>query len=214
MSGMDYSGSRTNQEIDDQGSVLPGYVPYLSLVFKMIATTVILLLSGWVVYTIKTTRTLHKPHNIFVANLLVSGMIAALMMCLLASVMIISVQLGVKSFIGCIMFKWMIFPLHVNNISFVIIAADKAIAIRLPFKHKRRMTTLVLTTVIGGARLLAVLPTTVTIILDLDGYKEIPEYGTCVATGSAYLESVWIFILPIIISPIVTIVLNVHLAIK
>ena len=62
MSGMSYSGSGTNQEIDDQGSALPGYVPYLSLVFRLITAPVILLLSGWVVYTIKTTRSLHKSH--------------------------------------------------------------------------------------------------------------------------------------------------------
>ena len=85
---MDYSGSGTNQEIDNEGSVLPGYVPYLSLVFKLIATTVILLLSGWVVYTIKTTRRLHKPYNIFVANSLVSGMIAVLFLYVISSIMI------------------------------------------------------------------------------------------------------------------------------
>ena len=53
MSAIDYSGSGTSQEIDNQGSVLPGYVPYLSLVFKMITTTVILLLSvGTLAYII------------------------------------------------------------------------------------------------------------------------------------------------------------------
>ena len=66
-------------------------------VFELIGTTVILLLSGWVVYTVKTTQSLHKPHNIyFVANLLVSGMIATLTGCLIASTMMISFQLGVE----------------------------------------------------------------------------------------------------------------------
>ena len=97
MSGISYSGSGTNQEIDHQDSTLPGYVPYLSLLFKIITTTVILLLSGWVVYTIKTTRSLHKPHNIFVANLLISGMIATLMYSLIVCTMMISYQLGVES---------------------------------------------------------------------------------------------------------------------
>ena len=81
---MDYSGSEINQEMDDQGSVLPGYFPYLSLMFKITVTTVILLLSGWVVYTIKMTKSLHKPHNIFVANLLVSDMISALFVCVVS----------------------------------------------------------------------------------------------------------------------------------
>ena len=65
-----YSESGVNEEVKvDKGeSVLPGYVPYLSLAFKLIATTINLMLSSWVVYTIKTTRSLHKPHNIFVAT--------------------------------------------------------------------------------------------------------------------------------------------------
>jgi len=89
----------------------------------------------------------------------------------------------------------------------VITAADKVIAIRYPFKHKRMMTTGVMAAVISGVWLLAVVPTAITIILDVDRYEEIPEYGTCVATGPAYRESIWTFITPIIISAILMIVL-------
>ena len=111
------SGSGTNQEIQvvDRGSVLPGYVPYLSLVFNLVATTVILLLSGWVVYTIKVTRSLRKPHNIFVANLLVSGMITTLSGCLIASIMIISFQLGVESFSSYFTYKFRLLPAHCHS---------------------------------------------------------------------------------------------------
>ena len=52
--------------------VLPGRVVYQSLVFKMITTIIIGLMPGWVIATIKMTRSLHKPHNIFVANLMVA----------------------------------------------------------------------------------------------------------------------------------------------
>ena len=62
--------------VDNHGSATPGYVPYLYLMFSLIATTVILLLSGWVVYTVKTTS-LHKPYNTFVTNRLMSDMIIA-----------------------------------------------------------------------------------------------------------------------------------------
>ena len=65
------------------------YFPYLSLVCKTATTIVILLLSGWVVYTIKTTRHLHKPHNIFVPHLLVAGMINA---CVLSGAPIIMIS--------------------------------------------------------------------------------------------------------------------------
>ena len=211
---MDYSGSGTNQEIDDQGSILPGYVPYLSLVFKMIATTVISLLSGWVVYTIKTTRSLHKPHNIFVANLLVSGMITSLSDCLISSTMIISFALGVESFIGCFVLKFRLLPFYVNNMSFVIIAADKVVAIRFPFKHKRMMTSRVVAVVISGAWLIAIIPTAYTITFDVDGVTDVPQYGACLFEGNAFVEAVVIFIIPMVVASILTILLNVRLAIK
>ena len=111
-----HSGSGTDQEIDQQGSVLPGYVSYLSLVFELIVTTVILLLSGWVVYTIKTTRSYTSlTIIIFVANLLVSGMIATLASCLISSTMVISFQLGVESFIGCSAVKFLFLQSHVYH---------------------------------------------------------------------------------------------------
>ena len=94
----DYLGSGADQMIDD------GFPGYVSLVYKLVLTTLILL-SGWVHglhYTRKVTRRLHKPHNIFVANLLISDMITTLSGCMIACTMIISFQLGVESFISCI----------------------------------------------------------------------------------------------------------------
>ena len=99
MSEMAYS---TNQETDDQGSDLPGYVPYLSLVFRLVAATMVnLLQAGWVIFTIKTTRSLHKAHNIFLTNLLIAGTIFTLSDTLITSTMMISYQLGVESPISC-----------------------------------------------------------------------------------------------------------------
>ena len=210
-----YSESGVNEEVKvDKGeSVLPGYVPYLSLAFKLIATTINLMLSSWVVYTIKTTRSLHKPHNIFVANLLVSGMIATLTGCVIASTMMISFQMGVESF-DCTAFKLYYIPFHVNIISFVIIAADKVLAITFPFKHKRMMTLRVVTAVITGAWLLALIPTTLAIILDVDGYYQVAKYGICFAEGAALVEGLMIYVIPSIVAPVFTVTLNIYLAIK
>jgi len=49
---MEYSGSANNQAEDFQGPDLPGFVPYLSLVFKLTITAVAPPLSSWIVYTI------------------------------------------------------------------------------------------------------------------------------------------------------------------
>ena len=70
------------------------------LMFSLIATTVILLLSGWVVYTVKTTRSLHKPYNTFITNLLVSDMIIAVLIFIFQCSMVIRYQFGVKLLVG------------------------------------------------------------------------------------------------------------------
>ena len=81
MEGMDdflSSGSGITEETNDLGSLLPRYFIYLSLGFKWILSLFILTMAGWVLVTIKTTRRLHKPHNIFVANLMITCIITVI----------------------------------------------------------------------------------------------------------------------------------------
>ena len=42
-------------------------------------------MAGWVTYSIKTTKRLHKLHNIFVANLMAADMVMALHVRLLST---------------------------------------------------------------------------------------------------------------------------------
>ena len=198
----------------DVGLVLPGYVPFLSLAFKLIATASILLLSGWVVYTIKATRSLHKPHNIFVANLLVSGSIVATAECLIASTMIISSAIGLESVVGCYSYKFVLFPFLVNVISFVLIPADKVLAIRSPFRHQRIMTPRNAHAIIWGEWLLATIPTILALIFPVYRVTDVPEYGGCVFKRPSFIELQIILIMPTMVSPLVAIVLNVFLTIK
>ena len=65
--------------VAEQGPDLPGYLAYLSLGFKFSATLVTLLMAGWVLFTIKSTRNLHNSHNIFVAHLMVVDVISAVL---------------------------------------------------------------------------------------------------------------------------------------
>ena len=199
---------------DDQGSVLPGYVPYLSLVYKVITTIANVLLSGWVVYTIITTRRLHKPHNIFVTNLLVSGTAAILIFFMIHCSMMLSFQLGVESLFSCFTLKFMYTPLFANNLSYVTIAADKLLAMvyikTFPFKYKKIMTPRAVAAVVTGTWLLAVIPAAVTIIFDLDEYAEVSIYGVCILKGRAFS----VFVIPMIVAPSLAVVLNVYFTIK
>ena len=213
MSGMVYSGSGTDHEIVEQGSALPGYVSFLVLLFQLIVTTVDLLLAGWVVYTIKITRSLHKPHNIFVANLLISGMISALLLCLISVPMIISFQLGVNSFITCFMLKIAFFPIRVTSMTFALIAADKVIAITLPLKYKKVMSFRAVATIISGVWLFALISTAGSIILNVDGVTDVPEFGACIFKGDAFTEYFLATVMPVTMDSILAITLNIYLAI-
>ena len=213
MSGISYSGLGTNQEIDHQDSALPGYVSYLSLLFKIITTTITLLLSGWVVYTIKITTSLHKPHNIFVANLLVSGMIATLVYSLVSCTMMISYQLGMESIASCTTNRFTVLPVQVNRISLVIIAADKALAITSPYKYRRWMRPRVVATIITSSWLLAVIPAVLSIATsENDVFIIVPEYGACVPAEDVYIKYVFIVAVPATVQSFLSISLNIYLS--
>ena len=100
MSG-DHSGSNQETTTTDDDTVhLPAYLAYLSLGFKAISTVIIVLMAGWVIITIKTTRSLHKIHNIYVAHLMATDAISALMGLLLTGTIIIGYFTGMGDFIG------------------------------------------------------------------------------------------------------------------
>ena len=135
MSG-DHSGS--NQETtttDDHTDHLPAYLAYLSLGFKAISTVIIVLMAGWIIITIKTTRSLQKIHNIYVAHLMAIDVIYVLMRLLLTGTMIIGYFTGMGDFIGCNVFVFLHFPATVINFTFLMISVDKVIAITFPLRY-------------------------------------------------------------------------------
>ena len=64
MSGAHSGSNQETTTTDDHADHLPAYLAYLSLGFKAISTTIIVLMAGWIIVTIKTTRSLQKIHNI------------------------------------------------------------------------------------------------------------------------------------------------------
>ena len=206
-----FSGFGSNQEMSEEQA--SRYLPYLSLVFKMLAAMVILLLSGWVVYTIKTTRGLHRPHNIFIANLLVSGMVATVMYSFIVCTMMISYQLGVQSIVSCSVYYYTLLPSHVNVTSFLIVAGDKALALTFPYKHKRMMKPHVVGAIVTGSWLIAAIPTILCTTSSSDQIVSVPEYGVCVPVDNAFVRFALTLILPATLQSLLAVSLNIYLAI-
>jgi len=124
--------------------------------------------------------------------------------------MIISFQLGV---ISCFMLKIAFFLIRVNSMTFALIAADKVIVITLPFKYKRIMLSCAVATIISGVWLLALVPIAGSIILNVNGVTDVPEFGACVFKGDAFTEHFLVNIMPGIVDSILTITLNIYLAV-
>ena len=193
---------------DHQGPNLPGYFPYLSLVFKWITTLIILMMAGWVVFTIKATRKLHKPHNIFVANLMITDIISVVLTTVQASIMMIT-RLG--DFINCRVYVFLLFPILVMYCTYLMISVNQVIAIALPYKYKKIMKRRTIAGVITVGWLVPIL-FYLRVFFTTD-YVKSAQYGYCLENNSFILFFLT-FLLPVFALSLIALVLNVYLSFK
>ena len=124
---------------NDLTFLLPAYLAYLSLGFKVISTVIIVLMAGWVIITIRTTKSLHKVHNIYVAYVMFIDTMFAVIFTLFSGAMTIGYFTGVGDFISCNVFVFMLYLTGISYLTFLLMSADKAIAVTFPFKHREFM---------------------------------------------------------------------------
>ena len=209
----DHSGSdQGTNTIDDHGVHLPVCLAYLSLGFKVISTVIIVLMAGWVIVTIRTTRSLHNIHNIFVAYLMATDIIIALIGSLLTGMMIIGYFTGIGDFIGCNVFVFLFFPTYVMYFTFLMIAVDKVIAVTFPLRYCEIMKPRVVFGIITTIWVLAIVTFTNDIFSPEDSFTKIAKLGACYS-NSKYLRLI-IRTLPVILASFLTAILNIYLTIK
>ena len=97
----------------------------------------------------------------------------------IVGMMVVSYQLGVKSIVDCFMFQLLVLPVHVNNISLLIIAADNTLASSFPYKYKHIIKHRVVAVIVVGLWLIAAVPTAFGIAVGGDDIVGVPEYGLC-----------------------------------
>ena len=195
------------------GFLLPRYLIYLSLGFKWIATPLILLMSGWVLVTIKTTRSLHKPHNIFVANLMITSIIISLLATLQSSIMVIGHIAGLGDFVACNVYHFLTSPGVEFYYTFLMISVDKMIAIVYPYKYRKIMTSYVVGYTIAASWILAIALSTPRLFSPGD-YTKVAEYSACLSNGGSFLEALLLFTLPTLTSSLLAAIIDTYLAIK
>ena len=113
----------------DHSVHLPAFSAYLSLGFKVISTTIVVLMAGWIIITIKTIRSLHKTHNIYVVYLMAMDLMYAINITLVTGAMMIGYFTGVGDFIDCNVLIFMYNPTGIMFLTFLLLLIDKVIAI-------------------------------------------------------------------------------------
>ena len=213
----DGSGSnRVTTTTDDDHSVhLPAFLAYLSLGFKVISTVIIVLMASWITITIKTTRSLHKTHNIFVAYLMVIDAIYALPMTLLSTAMTIGYFTGVGDFISCNVFIFMLYPTGIMFSTLLVMSIDKVIAITFPFKHREFMKPRVVCGILVTNYFLVVMIYARYLFIDPNSFRKVAKFGTCILVNDSVILGVLItVVIPIFLTSLITIFLDVFLTIK
>ena len=191
---------------------LPAYLAYLSLGFKAISTVIIILMACWVILTIKTTRSLHKTHNIYVAHLMAVDAILAFTGTSLSGAMMIGYFTGLGDFIGCNVFSFMLYPIAVVYLTFLVMSIDKVVAITYPFKHREIMTPQVVCGIIAFKHILAV--SMYTRNLFSSNFTKVAQFGTCTRNDSEIVENLITISIPLFSTCFITVFLDVYLTVK
>ena len=210
----EYSGS--SQEFiatDEQSIQLPSYLAYLSLGGKTIATVVIMFMAGWIVLTIKTTRSLHKAHNVFVANLMATDAITALINLLLSGVMVIGYSTGMEDSIGCNVFRFSFFPVFVITCTYLMISIDKVITVTFPLRYHGIMKPQIVLAIIVTKWVAALILYTPYLFIP-KAFTKVAKFGMCISNNTANLVILMTDILPALLVSFLAIILNIYLTIK
>jgi len=207
------SGIREETAIPDHQDDLPAYLICLSLGFKLVVSLITVLMAGWVFATIKTTKSLHKPHNVFVATLMITDILMALFGMLASGSLTVAYLFGVEDLVSCNVFWLPSLPACMTGSLYVVISVDKVIAVKFPLRYKAIMTPRAVRSVIIVSCALAILRCVGLVFFDNNRIL-VAEYGVCVSVGAAFVANVLIYFLPAMLASVLTLILNVYLAIK
>ena len=212
MSGGHSGSDQETDTADDHRVRLPAYLAYLSLGFKVIFTAMIVLMAGWVIVTIKTTRRLHTIHNIFIAHLMAADIISALTGSMFAGTMMIGYFTGMGDFVSCSVFLFLLFPSNVIFFTFLMISIDKLIAITFPLRYRQIMKPRVVLGIIIAKWILAIVLHIHYLFSSADSFTKVAEFGNC-HLNDRY-PVLMIRSLPLFLASLFTAIINIYLTIK
>ena len=152
-------------------------VAYLLLGFKLISTVITILMAGWIIVTIKITKSLHKTYNVYVAHLLANDVTLILTGSISSVIMTIGYLTG-HDLIPCNVLMFL--SLQISNLflTSLMISVDKVIAIAYPLRYQQIMKPRI---VFGS--IVAIWMTSVTFnvqhLFNTTGFIKVTKYGVC-----------------------------------
>jgi len=207
----DYQDNNKFNITDQEGYIIHGFFPFMSLGFKLTSILMIIMMASLVCVTIQKTRSLHRPHNMLVANVMVADIILALWNTIPAGTAIIGYVFG-KNVTHCGLLNFAYYLVIAYHTTFVMIVIDKVIAIAFPLKYNQIIARYVVTGMICISWLSSVVVSFHTLFVPKD--IELPEYGMCLLSRNDFFKAILTYIYPVFLEAVMTFALNLYLAIK
>ena len=120
---------------------------------------------------------------------------------------------GVGDFIDCNEFVFMLYPSGTVFLTFLVMSIDKVIAITFPLRHRDIMKPQVVSGIIVAKHIFAIVMYSKNLFAP-NSFTKVPQFGTCTRTDSALLANLLTLIIPMFLSCLITVFLDIHLTIK
>ena len=218
---MDYELSGSTNMLSNNSLAIPDHqnihVTFAVMVFRFVTTAYVTGMGSLIISTILKTRSLHNVHNFLIVNLMLADILAAAILMLTSTVMMVLYIIGIQDPIRCDVFSFMQFPVIVIMYTFVMISVDKFIAIKYALRYKAIVTPRRVCQAIGAGWITALLIRFMRLVYELIvgvHYDKYSQFGSCSVKQGFNLLPFLTSVIPVVLAFFITITLDIYLSIK
>ena len=214
---MDGELSGSTDTFKDDGVVIPEYVDYVILLYRLASTVFVVGMGSLIISTILQYRSLHNVHNILIINLMVTDIINIVLYAFHNIGMTVSYIIGAQDPFRCEVFQFFLFPVVVVMYTFVMLSVEKFIAIKYALRHRTIATHRRVYRVIAIGWITAVLFKFIKLIYELIvgvEYDKLSRVGLCLQMRFSIIDLLFGITIPVFLAFFITIPIDVYLSIK
>ena len=214
---MDDEQSGSTDTFSDDGVGIPVYVYYVSLVYRLASTALIVGMGSLIISTILKTRSLHNVHNVLIVNLMVANIFGVLVYAFHNIGMMVSYIIGIQDPFRCDVLHFFLFPIIVAMYTFIMISVDKFIGIKYALRYKAIVTYRRVCQVIAAGWIIAFLFKLTGLLYEVIAgteYDKLSRFGLCLHKSGSFLTILFTPTIPIFLAFFITITLDAYVSIK